>query len=577
MKIKRFPLVLLVLSSVALAEQTVLLKIEGIKDKDLTQNVRIYLSQVSNDEADGSERYRNRVQETVDKALRAKGYYLSQYHWDLTPRKRPAKDLLTLTVQLDKPTLLDNREVTLSGEAKKDSDFEKLLSKDIPKKGTVLNHETYDNFKSSLEKLAQSKGYFDGKWLYHRLEVFPREHLADWRLSYESGERYRLGKISFKDSQIREDYLVNILRVKEGDFYHINDLSKMTSDYSGSNWFSSVLIEPELNEESKTVDLNLLFKPKRKNEMEVGIGFATEVGPRLQLNWKKPWINDRGHNFEMNSYVSKPEQNIEFGYKMPVKASPLFQYHEISGGLQHEDQNDTKFTGAHLGFQRFWNAESGWSFSLGVKARYDAFQQAEDKFKTFLLYPTSSLNYTKTDGNRFPLWGQSHKFTVNWGSKVWGSDVNFYTAKASSTLVHTLANNHRFVARAEVGYLKAGEFERIPPALRYFAGGDMSIRGFGYKDISPKDKNGKLTGGSHLVTGSVEYDYQFISNWWSAVFYDTGFSARNFNSQQLHSGVGVGVRWVSPIGAIKFDIATPVKSPSKSKNVQFYIGLGAEL
>lgn len=577
MKTKLATLALFV-TAAASAEQTVLLKIKGIEDKDLNTNVRIYLSQVSNDEADGSERYQARVRETVDKALRAKGYYNTQYHFSLTPRPRPQKDWLHLQVTLDKPTKLDEREIQFSGQAAEDADFAALIEKEVPKAGTILNHETYEDFKSSVDKLAQAKGYFDGVWTQHRLEVYPKDHTADWRLAYYSGERYRYGKIEFKNNQIRENYLRNILRIHSGEYYHLSDLSKLSSDFSSSNWFASVLVEPEMDETQKTVDLNVLFQPKKKNDVEIGIGFATDVGPRLQLNWKKPWLNDRGHSIESNTYISKPEQSFEFGYKIPLKAHPINYFYQVSAILEREDQNDTKSTGIGFGFQRFWNHETGWAFSLGVRTRYDAFQQgSEPKLKTLLVYPTASLNRKRSDGNRFPLWGDSQKLTLNWGSKMWASDVNFYSVKASSAWVRTFADNHRFYLRGEVGYLNANQFERITPSLRYFAGGDMSVRGFGYKDISPRDKHGKLTGGSHLMTGSAEYQYQVYPNWWAATFYDTGFAARRFSRQELHSGAGVGIRWASPIGAIKVDLATPLRSPDAKKGIQFYIGLGSEL
>lgn len=579
MKTKLPIIVFSLLPMFAIAEQTVLLKMEGLdKNSELYNNVRIYLSQVSNDEADGSERYQERVQQTIDKALRALGYYNTQYHFSLTPRSRPQKDLLHLLITLDKqPVLVDETDIQVEGELAQDEELKKLLDTEVPHKGDVLNHSVYDDFKSSLEKIAQSKGYLDANWLYHRLEIYPQDHSADWRLGYSSGVRYRYGKIDFTNSQIREDYLRNILRIQTGEHYHINDLAKLSSDFSSSGWFSSVLIEPEIQEQSKTVDLNVLLQPRKKNEMEIGIGYASDVGPRLQLNWKKPWINNRGHSLETNTYISKPEQSFEFGYNIPVKEKPLQYYYQLSGGIENEDQNDTKTTAAHLGFQRFWNHETGWAFSLGVKARFDSFEQGSDKFSTILLYPTASINRTRTDGNRFPLWGDSQKLTVNWGSKMWGSDVNFYSAKASTAWIRTLADMHRFYLRAEIGYLTAGEFPRIPPSLRYFAGGDLSVRGFSYKMISPRDPAGKLSGGSHLFTTTIEYQYQVYPNWWGAVFYDTGMAAKDYSGSNLHSGAGLGVRWASPIGTIKFDLATPVRSPSNEKGVKFYIGIGSEL
>lgn len=559
------------------AEPLVDLEVKGINDKEAKKNVNLYLAQLSNEYADGSERYQYLVETTVDKALRALGYYNTQYRFEQHPRTGK-RALLVLHVQLDSETVkIDETDIALQGDAKQDKDFINLLKK-VPKSGSRLNHKNYDDFKNSIESLAFSNGYFDGNWLYHRLEVYPTEHKADWRLGYDSGNRYHYGQITFKDNQIREEYLRNILKIKSGDSYVANDLSILTQDYLSSNWFSSVMVEPQLNEREKLVDLNVLFQPRKKNEVEVGIGFETEVGPRLQLNWKKPWLNDRGHSIESRTYLSQPEQRFEFGYDIPLRQDPLRYYYQISGSLENEDLNDTKSTAATLGFQRFWTRETGWSFSAGIKARYDSFTQANDTFKTLLIYPTASLNRTRTDGKPYPLWGDTQKLTVNWGSRAIGSDVNFYSYKASTSWARTYFDNHRFYLRAEIGYIKANQFERIPPALRYFAGGDMSVRGFGYKSISPRDpKNGKRIGGSHLATGTVEYQYQVYPDWWGAVFYDTGFASNQFKPKDLHSGTGIGVRWASPIGAIKVDIGTPIKSPDNKKGFQIYIGLGSDL
>lgn len=568
---------LLLSTTTVLAEQTVLLKVQGIKEKALWGNVRIYLSQLNNNEADGSERYQYLVQETIDKGLRSMGYYHSSYRFSIEPRKRPQKDLLKLQVGLQSPVKINETEISIIGEARQDPDVIRLVNT-VPAKGTILNHETYEDFKSSLQRLAQTKGYLDGQWLQHRLEVFPTKYIADWRLAYDSGVRYHYGTITFHNSQIREDYLRNMLRIKTGDPYLTYDLSRLNSDFSSSNWFTSVLTEPEVVPEKKAVNLNVLLLPRKKNSVEIGLGFATDVGARFQLGWKKPWLNDRGHSIESNLYISKPEQRFEFGYKMPLKKNPLKYYYELSGSMEREQVNDTKSTAATLGFQRFWNHETGWRFSLGVKARYDAFQQGnEPRYKTLLVYPTASMNRLRSDGKRFPVWGDSQNITVNWGNSAWGSDVNFYSIKASSAWVRTYFTNHRIYTRVEGGYIKANKFERIPPALRYFAGGDKSVRGYGYKKISPEDSHGKLVGGSHLATATVEYQYQVYPNWWGATFYDTGLASDRFKKSDLYHGAGIGVRWASPIGPIKLDIAKPLKTNDRHKGIQVYLGLGSEL
>lgn len=72
-------------------------------------------------------------------------------------------------------------------------------------------------------------------------------------------------------------------------------------------------------------------------------------------------------------------------------------------------------------------------------------------------------------------------------------------------------------------------------------------------------------GGSRLLTTSLEYQYQVYPNWWAATFADSGLAADNYTAKELRYGTGVGVRWASPVGAIKFDIATPIRDKDNSK------------
>ncbi|STQ46701.1 Outer membrane protein/protective antigen OMA87 [Ewingella americana] len=116
----------------------------------------------------------------------------------------------------------------------------------------------------------------------------------------------------------------------------------------------------------------------------------------------------------------------------------------------------------------------------------------------------------------------------------------------------------------------------MPPSLRFFAGGDRSIRGYKYKSLSPRDSDGKLTGASKLATGSLEYQYNVTGKWWGAVFVDSGEAVNDIAKSNVKTGAGVGVRWASPIGPVKFDIAAPVADKDEH-GLQFYIGLGPEL
>ncbi|MDO4627375.1 MAG: autotransporter assembly complex family protein [Pasteurellaceae bacterium] len=550
-------------------------KLKGIKESNIRENVEIYVNQIDEDDRDGSESYLQSVRDAISKGVRVFGYYNSQVNLDLQQRAGKSP-LLVADVALGKPVTLEGVDVEIDGAAETDPEFEKL-TQILPKVGEQLNHERYDDFKSHLQKLASQRGYFDADFPVHRLEVMPATNQGWWRLQFHSGDRYRYGDFTFSHAQIREDYLRNMLIVKSGDPYLIQDVSSVTNEYNSSEWFSSVVLKPTLREQEKLVDFDVLLQPKKKNGMEVGIGYSSDVGPRFQLGWKKPWINDRGHSIRSDFYVSSPKQTLSVTYKMPLLVDPLYQYYEFAGGIENEKDDDTRSVAATLSGMRYWNSRDGWQFSLGLKSRYDSFTQADIKNKTLLLYPSSTISRTRSFGGIFPTYSDKLSLTVDLGRKLWLSDVDFLSVRASGGLIFTLAENHRFLTRLDLGWMKTNDFHRIPPAMRFFAGGDRSVRGYGYKKISPKDSNGKVLGASKLATGTLEYQYQVHPSWWVASFFDAGLAADSFAKDELRYGTGMGIRWASPVGAIKFDIATPIRDKDKSKNIQFYIGLGTEL
>ena len=114
----------------------------------------------------------------------------------------------------------------------------------------------------------------------------------------------------------------------------------------------------------------------------------------------------------------------------------------------------------------------------------------------------------------------------------------------------------------------------MPASLRFFAGGDQSIRGFGYQTISPVDASGKLTGARYLTTGSLEYDHPVAEKWRLATFVDAG-TATNDYLDPIKVGTGLGIRWISPLGPIRFDLAFGVSEVQIPWRLHF--GLGAEL
>jgi translocation and assembly module TamA len=102
------------------------------------------------------------------------------------------------------------------------------------------------------------------------------------------------------------------------------------------------------------------------------------------------------------------------------------------------------------------------------------------------------------------------------------------------------------------------DFDALPPELRFFAGGDRSIRGFDYQQIGETNAQGDVIGGEYLAAASVEYEHYFWGNWGAAAFVDAGDAFKSHFDANV--GAGLGVRWKSPIGLLRLDVARPVVS-----------------
>ncbi|MBK0035634.1 outer membrane protein assembly factor [Erwinia sp. S43] len=568
----------LLIAAPAAEAANVRLQVTGLSG-ELQKNVRARLSTITNDEVTSDGRFRSRVSVAVKEGLKALGYYEPQIDFELRPA--PAKGgrpVLLAKVTPGEPVKIAGETIILRGGARTDSDVQQLVRDGKPKIGSVLNHGQYDKFKSSLSGLALRKGYFDGEYRKSQLGVSVERREAFWDIDYDSGQRYRFGPVTFEGSQIREEYLQNLLPFKQGDYYTSRDLAELNRRLSATGWFNSVVVAPEFDKsrENKILPLHGVVTPRTENTIETGVGYSTDVGPRVKATWKKPWVNSRGHSFSTSANVSAPEQQLDFSYKVPLLKSPLEQYYLLQGGLKRTDLNDTKADSTTLAASRYWDSSSGWQRAINLRWSLDHFTQGSVTNTTMLLYPGVSVNRTRSRGGLMPTWGDSQRYSLDVSDTTWGSDVDFAVVQAQNVWIRTLEDKHRFVVRGNLGWIETNDFEKVPPDLRFFAGGDRSIRGYKYKGISPRDDDGKLTGASKLATGSLEYQYNVTGKWWGAVFVDSGEAVNDIKQSNFKTGAGFGVRWQSPVGPIKVDIARPI-GDQDDRDIQFYIGLGPEL
>ena len=105
--------------------------------------------------------------------------------------------------------------------------------------------------------------------------------------------------------------------------------------------------------------------------------------------------------------------------------------------------------------------------------------------------------------------------------------------------------------------MTAGDAVSVPDTLLFRAGGDDSVRGYAYRSLGVT-REGVVTGGRALATGSVELAHPIMKRMPSllgAVFVDVGDAAERMGDLRPNVGYGVGVRWRSPVGMLRLDLA----------------------
>ena len=134
-----------------------------------------------------------------------------------------------------------------------------------------------------------------------------------------------------------------------------------------------------------------------------------------------------------------------------------------------------------------------------------------------------------------------------------------------------MGDRNRFIVRGSLGSTWTDEFDKLPSSVRFFAGGAQSVRGYSYKSLGPINDSGDVEGGSNLMVGSIEFEHSFNGKWGFALFSDGGNAINDFNDD-LEIGSGLGLRWKSPVGLVRIDLASAITRSGEPWRLHINIG-----
>ncbi|HGS4983025.1 TPA: autotransporter assembly complex family protein [Vibrio parahaemolyticus] len=537
--------------------------IQGLS-KPLERNLEYYLMPLADTSVNDIPV--SQLSKLVRLALNPYGYYHSELNV-----QRGENDLITLDVDAGEVMLVAKSNIVVSGEASNDEDFIELINQAQLKQGQPLLHSEYDTLKRNLISLAQQKGYLDGRFIESSLEVIPSLNQAHVNLYFSSGPRYQFGELSVLTSGIETARIEAMRTFERGDDFDTLKLSQYQADLSSTDWFRSVIVKADFEEisDGQKVPIEVLTEPNSRNIVQVGGGYSTDLGLRASLNWTKPWYNARGHSFEAQAYASKPEQSLLLGYKIPTQ-NVLTDYYGIQFESKHVDYRDTSSFSNDLSLEKHWQLDSDWQSTMHVRYLQESYRQASENNESQLLLPGVTFSLLDRKNDQLEV-KHRHVYSLEYSDPNFFSDSRLLRIEGNSVLSWDISEKHKFHFRSNVGINVADTLSDIPSSLRFFAGGDGNLRGYGYESISPRDENGDLTGARYMFTAGLEYQYQVYRQLWLGAFYDVGDAFND--SVDWKSGTGLSLIWNSKYVPVKVDFAYGFDAPQGDQfRVHFSLG-----
>ena len=500
-------------------------------------------------------------------------------------RQRGSRSLtVSIRIEPGKPARVRGWNVGVEGDAGDERSVRAALDGFAPRQGEVLDHSLYEASKSKVSRTLAGHGYFDADFAAHRVEVTRADYAADIDLRWTSGARYALGEATFTQTPktiIRDELLQKLVGWTPGEAYDDAELERLRRSLVALDYFGLVEILPQPeNAKDKVVPVQVNLTPAPRSIYTAGVNYGTRSGAGFSLGVERRYLNTRGHKALAQIDYANKRKTATVQYRVPAFAWLDGWY---TASLQAADEQTDSLDTRRLEFVASRSGQFNDHLNLVasmhvLRERWSYFtlnRPSLDYQYASFYFPSLRAEYIDVDNRLTPRRGAGGTLTLRGGKGGTDGDAAFAQLHASAQWFHGFDADSRLIVRGEAGHTFTDELLALPPSLRYYAGGDRSVRGYGWREIGPRIRNSVgdtyALGAQNVVTASIEYERYFKGPWGAAVFVDSG-SAFDGKSPDMHTGVGIGLRWRSPVGPVRIDIARGLKSPDSPFTLHFAIG-----
>ena len=566
------------LAAVASAAESVEIVVEGVEGnarKNVLEALTLPYGLVKDGIVDRLwlERFVRQADQKALAALEPFGYYSARV---IIHIEAPKENVYRLRVKVEtaQPVILADVNVSVTGPGASESSLRSLAAAFPLQKGDVLLHPTYEKAKQALQTRAEALGYLDAEYTVHEIRVDKAARFAHMTLVLQTGEKYFFSDVSIEGAPDYPDaFLRRYITFAPGDVFSYNKLAESQLQLNNSERFRevTVLAEKQQAREFK-IPARIVLKPAPRRSLRPGIGYGTDTGARFALRYRDLNMLHKGHELDSHLYISERLQGLATSYVIP------------------SDKDIRTFTSAQINFQkedvttynsRIISLELARTSSFGNQKQgtvYVRFQQEEftigeqDSTSRYVL-PGVRFSDNHYDSLIRPNRGFRYALDLRGTNRALGSTTQLLQliGEASHVLPLPWRLSLSTSTKAGITFFSDPLYD-LPPSLRFFAGGDQSVRGYAYQSLGPRDALGNVVGGKHLLTGCVELQRALLEDWAVSAFYNAGNAFDSFTDLTLFQAAGVGVHYFTPVGALNLSLARQIGVEDPGYRIHFTVG-----
>ena len=432
---------------------------------------------------------------------------------------------------------------------------------------------------AKIERVFRAKGYPFASVKSRKVTIDHGTHVMTVVYVMDAGPTAAFGPTSIKGLEdVHEDYVRRHLGWQAGETYDVDKVEKTRDQLVASNLFSTVAINTEKGPNPDITPMEVDLTERLPRSIAAGASYASSEGVSVNASWEHRNLFGEAEDLKFGIIVGQEDKAVTAEFRKPDIFGVGWDF--LSNATVGKEDANAYTSEGYKWFNGFeYKVIQNVVIGAGLSVEHATISDFELRQHYTLIGIPVYLKHDGSDDLLNPTTGDREAITITPYTDPGRTSLSFITGRLSGSYYQRLGSSDRYVI-AILGALGATVgvgLDDMPKDKRYYAGGGGSVRGYGFQRAGPIDLHDTPVGGLSSAEASLEFRYKLTETIGIVPFldagnvYDTSFPDL---SKRVFLGAGIGARYYTGLGPLRFDIAAPLHRRSGDRPFQIYVSLG---